>query len=213
MIRKRFFADGEESACISICGLGLFRLWINGHLVSADEGVPAWTDYEDRGERRLIYPISDTFAHRALYVNYDVSAFLVPGENVIGVLLGNGWFNQRKRNVEGDLWYGTPKLLFDLVIQTSAGERHVVSDTEMCWMGSHLVENNLYYGEMQDLRKLKPGFSLPGYDEAGWWPVELAGPGPKLDPQQCPPDRRHQEASSVMQMKFHAVFQWLQLMA
>ena len=88
-IRKTFTADDFTEARINICGLGFFQLYINGNRVSDHVLVPAWTDYEDRGKRRLLYPINDKFTHRIYYLSYDITSYLVKGKNGIGVLLGN----------------------------------------------------------------------------------------------------------------------------
>ena len=37
-----------------------------------------------------------TNSHRIYYLNYDITSYLVEGQNGIGVLLGNGWYNQNK---------------------------------------------------------------------------------------------------------------------
>ena len=61
----------DKNAVISICGLGFFELYINGSKVSEDLLVPSWSDYEPRKERRLLYPLHDTFSHRIYYLDYD----------------------------------------------------------------------------------------------------------------------------------------------
>ena len=149
-LRKTFQANGTEQASIDICGLGFFQLFVNGIRVSEDVLVPGWTDYEDRGDFRLLYPLKDRFSHRILYLRYDLSSYLVAGENVIGVLLGNGWYNQHLRNIEGNLWYGLPKLFFDLALTSGAvgasdpsdpieaKVTHVVSDGTLRWTQSPL---------------------------------------------------------------------------
>ena len=118
-IRKTFMATGFSKARINICGLGFFSMYINGKRVSDHVLIPAWTDYEDRCKRRLLYPINDKFTYRIYYLSYDITSYLVEGKNGIGVLLGNGWYNQNKRNIEGDLWYDKPKLIFNIIIKSN----------------------------------------------------------------------------------------------
>ena len=142
-IRKTFVANDFTEAKINICGLGFFQLYINKGRVSEHVLVPAWTDYEDRGKRRLLYPLDDTFTHRIYYLSYDITSHLVEGKNGIGVLLGNGWYHQNQRNVEGDLWYDKPKLIFSIILKTKTGEEYVVSDETLKWTQSHVIKNNI----------------------------------------------------------------------
>lgn len=190
-IRRTFYVLDITEARISICGLGLFQLYINGYRISDDLLVPAWTDYEDKGKRRLLYPINDHFTHRINYLSYDITSYLIQGKNAIGVLLGNGWYNQNKRNIEGDLWYAMPKLIFDITLQTRFDEKHVVSDEMLKWTQSHVLENNVFYGEKQDLARKLPNFSLLTFDDANWQPVSLVNVSDTiLEHQVCPADKR-----------------------
>jgi len=190
-IRKTFTADDFTEARINICGLGFFQLYINGNRVSDHVLVPAWTDYEDRGKRRLLYPINDKFTHRIYYLSYDITSYLVKGKNGIGVLLGNGWYNQNKRNVEGDLWYDKPKLIFNIILKTKTGEEYVVSDETLKWTQSHVIENNIYFGEKHDLSLKLPDFSLSTFDDSSWKAVSiLEDTHSIMELQTCPADKK-----------------------
>mgnify|MGYP000868787944 CR=1 FL=1 len=190
-IRKTFEAKDFTEATINICGLGFFQLYINGKRVSDDVLVPAWTDYEERGRRRLLYPINDTFTHRIYYLSYDITPYLAEGKNSIGVLLGNGWYNQNKRNVEGDLWYGKPKLIFNIILKTKSGEKYIVSDETLKWTQSHVTENNIYFGETHDLSLKLPGFSLAAFNDSSWKAVSIVEDTPSvMELQPCPADKK-----------------------
>ena len=174
--------EGIRKAVISICGLGLFELYINGQKVGNDLLTPAWTDYEPRENRRLLYPLSDTCSHRVLYLDYNLMDFIRPGVNEIAVWLGNGWYNQHERNIEGDLWYELPKLAYTIELTGECGSSYVLSDENLRWKESPIVFNNVYFGEKWD-------FSLEGCEES--FPVEAAEAPKhsKLMRQTCPPDR------------------------
>jgi len=175
------------SAGISICGLGFFELDINGERVGEDLLVPAWSDYEPRDGRRLLYPLSDTRSHRAYYLDYDLTGLLKPGANDIAVWLGNGWYNQHERNVEGDLWYEKPKLAYSVeIIRAGGGKAFVHSDESLRWKESPIVFNNVYFGERWDFALEKTEKSYPVEPAAA--PVRSA-----LMKQTCPPDRRIRE--------------------
>lgn len=72
-------------ARVYICGLGYYELFINGKQVGDSKLDPASTYFNNDQPFEL--------HSRVLYVTYDVSDFLQQGENVIGVMLGNGWYS------------------------------------------------------------------------------------------------------------------------
>ena len=179
------------SARMRICGLGFFELYLNGEKVSEDVLAPAWTDYEPREMKNMLYPINDTFSHRIYYMEYEVGEHLREGANAVGVWLGNGWYCQNRRVIEGDFRYGCPKLLFELTVTGPAGEEaRLLSDTGMKWHPSEITATNMYYGETHDLRRRLTGFSEAGFDDSGWNPVAVAAePKTRLLRQECPADR------------------------
>lgn len=152
-----------------VCGLGYFELYINGNKIGTDVLAPQWTNYDVRELRDLIYPFDDQTSQRVLYVSYDVTDNLDSGLNGIGVILGNGWYNQRERNVEGKMWYGTPRMCLQLNIEYVDGTRQSLY-TDETWVtsASPITFNNIYYGEHYDARLEKPGWSLPDYDDSAW---------------------------------------------
>ncbi len=176
--QKKFTLDAKpQTAYINICGLGFFELFINGRKVSEDLLVPALSDYEPRENMNLIYPINDTFTHRVYYLKYEVAEYLTKGTNTLDVILGNGWYKQTERTVEGTLSYGEPKLRFDLCID---GNTHIVSDKSLKCRKSHIIRSNLFYGEIHDFN-IKEEFCST--------PEEATAPQGKLCLQECPPDR------------------------
>ena len=64
---------GVRRARVRFSGLGWSELYINGKKVSDDVLSPNLTDY----------------SQEALYRTYDVTSFLKPGPNAIGVMLGH----------------------------------------------------------------------------------------------------------------------------
>ena len=170
-----------KKAKLSICGLGFFEAYVNGEKVSEDLLVPAWSDYEHRADKKLLYPLSDRMTYCTYYMIYDVTDRLKAGENLLEVWLGNGWYNQHERNVEGNLWYGMPKLIFTLDWTDEAGVHHQIdSDTDLLWKESPITFNNVYFGEHWDFTREQTE-------------VKAVKPAPEtkteLYHQTCPPDR------------------------
>lgn len=186
-----FDAQDAQDASIDICGLGFFELYLNGRKVSGDVLTPVWSDYAPRRGQRLKYPLQDERASRVYYRHYDLLPYLQEGTNTLQVLLGNGWFNQRMRNVEGDMWYGDrPQLWFSLRWRDGQGCGHCyASGEQLRWRPSHIVSNNVYFGEKQDFR----------VQAEEWLPVEPAeAPEGELCRQDCPADRVIREIQPVL---------------
>jgi len=182
---------GYEKAVISICGLGFFELYINGQKVSDDICVPAWSDYEDRGPRRLIYPLNDKGGHRIYYLDYDITSYVKEGDNELEIWLGNGWYNQHERNVEGDLWYDIPKLAYSVAITCTDGSTvWQDSDETLTWKIGPIYFNNTYFGEKWDFARLQ---------EAKAQPVSVvAWTDSPLYKQECPADKERSVHKPVL---------------
>ena len=76
-LRKEFeSAKKVKRAMLSITALGLYECRINGKRVGDYILAPEWTDYNKRVQVQT----------------YDVTKMIQPGENALGVMLGNGWY-------------------------------------------------------------------------------------------------------------------------
>lgn len=152
VIKGSFFIEKPERAEITVCGLGFFRLWINGREVSEDKFVPVNSQYCKRDLTAFEYPITDELSYRTYAVRYDISKFLVGGENDIRAVLGCGWFAQKKRNAEGYTKYGDIKLCYKIDAEDRDGKLYTfVSDEKLLWRQSRITENNIYFGEAHDM--------------------------------------------------------------
>jgi len=177
-----FTAQDVQSAQITLCCLGFFELYVNGHRIGDEVLIPVWSQYTPRTGEKLLYPIHDQMGSRVYSITYDLSTVLQSGDNQVAVLLGNGWYCQNMRNVEGDLWYGDrPQLCFDLKWTDADNQIHrFTSGEHLRWHASTILMNNVYFGETQDLRICDP-------EEK---PVDIvdAPPGP-IEEQGCPGDK------------------------
>lgn len=152
VIKGSFFIEKPERAEITVCGLGFFRLWINGREVSENKFVPVNSQYCKRDLTAFEYPITDELSYRTYAVRYDISKFLVGGENDIRAVLGCGWFAQKKRDAEGYTKYGDIKLCYKIDAEDRDGKLYTfVSDEKLLWRQSRITENNIYFGEAHDM--------------------------------------------------------------
>jgi hypothetical protein len=175
--RKSFHvgnAQTVKSAFVHICGLGHYELRLNGTKVGQSFIDPGWTNYRKT----------------CLYSSYDVTANLRDGENVFGVLLGNGMYNvPGGRYVKFTGSFGLPKLIAQLEILYEDGTSQTVTteDSWRCTLGP-IVFSCVYGGEDFDATRVEAGWDLPGFDDTGWKPVTLAdSPGGTLRAQEAPP--------------------------
>lgn len=166
---RAFTAGPGERAEIELCGLGWFELYLNGEKVGEELFTPGCSNYESAHNiGTYLYPLRDQMHRRAYFLRYSLP--VREGRNELRILLGNGFYNQRLRTAEGVLALGAPKLLYRLQV----GERELFSDEETLVCRSVITENNLFYGEKQDLRG---GDSLLAEGEAPE-PAVLAEPFP-----------------------------------
>lgn len=147
---KKINAVAGEKAEITICGLGFFKLFINGKKVSDDLLVPNATCYSYRDLSLLEYPIRDDISFRIYAMKYDISDYLTDGENTVCVIVGNGYYNQVVRMAEGTVTFGTPKLCY--IIEKTSG--NVISDETTLSYKGFVTFNNLYHGEHHDYNLL-----------------------------------------------------------
>ncbi|MFW6437606.1 MAG: family 78 glycoside hydrolase catalytic domain [Armatimonadota bacterium] len=187
LLRREFrVADGVRAARAYLCGLGFHEVYLNGRRIGDHLLDPAQTDYDQR----------------AFYVVHNVTEALEEGVNAVGVILGDGWYNQ------DEVWgypsgrvmsYGAPCLLMQIEIEDTAGNRQIIVSDEAwrCHPGP-VRRSNVYLGEAYDARAEVSGWAEVGLDDATWLPVEIAEPpGGRLTPQQLPPIRRTEELAPV----------------
>lgn len=159
-----------------VTGLGYFEFYVNGEKIGNDVLVPNQTNYSERPnlpERFL--PMEDSFKdYKVMYLSYDITDKLVQGENVIGSILGNGFYNPAKAWAEG---YGSPRFLGQIYITYTDGtEEIVVSDTSWKASKSAILMDMVYYGEHYDARRDQEGWNTPLFDADSWENAVLRTP-------------------------------------
>ncbi len=163
-----------ENAQLVICGLGQYEFTLNGKKVGESQFAPAWSDYD-----------------KTVYYNiYDVKKNLKQGENVFGVLLGNGMYNVTGNRYH-KFWisFGPPTLYFILRLKYDDGtSEQIVSDKSWKYALSPVTFNCIYGGEDYDANLEQQGWDKPGFDDSTWKTVvQVEGPKGELTPQQITP--------------------------
>jgi alpha-L-rhamnosidase len=190
--RKEFAVEKKiKQAVAYVAGLGFYELYLNGKKIGDQVLAPAVTNYDRRKLNRLLYPYDDQSTQRVLYNTFDITDDLQQKSNAIGMLLGNGWYNQRDRRVEGDMWYDTPRLIFQLEIEYIDGSKEVVS-SDNSWETSTgpLLRDGIFSGENYDARLELGQWQKAGYTGQGWKNAILVRPpSGVLVPQTAPFDK------------------------
>lgn len=165
-------------AVLHITALGLYECEINGNIVGNDVFTPGWTD----------------FRKRVHYQSYDVAALLAAGENVIGVILGDGWYCGHLAEKDRQFYGERPQLLAELEITARDGEViRIGSDAGWKTSVGPILECDLLKGEAYDARHELGSWSSAGYDDVSWQPAFLAtDPNIAIEYSPGPPVRRHE---------------------
>jgi alpha-L-rhamnosidase len=191
MMRKGFDIKGEvASARAYVTGLGFFELYLNGRKVGQDVLVPNVTLY---GKRDDLGPIGAMIRnnfreYRVMYLAYDVKNLLQEGDNVIGTILGNGFYNPVSYWCQG---YGSPRFLGQLHVTYKDGrEQVIVSDESWSASKGPILMDMVYDGEQYDARLEQEEWCSPGFDNDGWERVaERKAPEGQLKAHMSPVDR------------------------
>jgi alpha-L-rhamnosidase len=146
-------------ARLYVTALGSYRAFLNGSRVGADVLTPDFTDYRKR----------------VLYQAYDVTSLLAQGDNVIGGLLGDGWYGG------GLTWAGVhffappDRFLAQLEVDYADGSHEtVVTDDSWKVAAAPIVRSDIYGGEVYDARLESAGWEKIGFDDATWKPATVA---------------------------------------
>ena len=186
LFRGTFEAKQGEPSAITICGLGYFILYINGRRVGDDEFVPPVSDYHDRADLWLSYPLNDDWSHRIYVMRYDLAPYLRDGENVLGVMVGGGFYHQTMRVGEGNVSYGEIKLAYRIAFD----DREVLSDKDTLWHPGFFRQANLYHGEKHDYTAFDRLWNTADAKTDGWQtPTRVTPPKSEYLVADCPTDK------------------------
>ncbi len=162
VLRREFDLDGDvRRARLHVTSLGLHEVRINGERVGDHRLAPGWTSYR----KRLL---ADT---------HDVTALLGPGVNVVGAVLGDGWYRGRlgwKGGEDRCRYGGELGLILQLEAQLGDG-RMVVVATDETWRATtgEVLAADIYDGAVVDLREHHGGWDRAGYDDSSWQPAAV----------------------------------------
>jgi alpha-L-rhamnosidase len=175
LLRREFVVKpGLTRALLNVCGLGQYELTLNGRKVGDDFLSPGWTDYRKT----------------CLYDTFDVTKQLRPGQNAIGLELGNGMYRVvrepgRFSKFAGS--FGPQQAIAQLRLEYADGSVEFLG-TDDRWRAvpGPITFSSIYGGEDFDGRLDPHGWNRPGFDDSKWQAVCLvSGPGGRLRGLSC----------------------------
>lgn len=148
-LSRTFELEGDvRSARLYASARGVYVAHINGRRVGRDILAPGWTSYH----------------HRLRYQSYDVTEYLQPGTNVIGLEVADGWWRgnlgfQEKRNT-----YGNRTAVITQLEISDAGGAVTTIGTDESWLAGRgpVLSADLYDGETYDARLESHGWAEAG---------------------------------------------------
>ncbi len=155
IFRKEFTIERPVArAKLFVAGLGLYEAHLNGGKVG----------------NRVLTPGKTNYQKRVFYDTYDVSKELHNGENAIGVMLGNGWFNTPEKWWGWRMqWYGLPRLILQLEITYKDGSTAtIISDESWKSALGPVTFSCIYDGEDYDSRLEQTGWDKKEFNDSQW---------------------------------------------
>lgn len=155
--RESFSVHGEfKSATLYITGLGFYEAHING--VNITKGILA--------------PYISNPEHIVYYDSYDISGQIVPGKNVLAVVLGNGFQNSSGGYIwdfDKANWRGAPLLSFKIIVEY-ADKRVEVIEPSAATKTAHspIIFDDLRHGEYYDARLETDNWDSVSFDDSDW---------------------------------------------
>ncbi|MFA9187364.1 family 78 glycoside hydrolase catalytic domain [Flavobacterium magnesitis] len=161
MLRTVFGIDSPKisKARLYVTSRGIYDVYLNGKKIGNDYFNPGLTQYNK--------------TH--LYQTYDVTANIQQGNNVLGAILGEGWWSGGSTFV-GENWnfFGDRQsMLAKLVVTYADGSEKIIVSNPETWTyfnDGPVKYSSFFQGEVYDATKEKAieGWSTAGYDNSRW---------------------------------------------
>ncbi len=149
--RKSFLLPTlPSSAQLTICGLGYYEVYLNGQNITKGYMAPYRANPD----------------HYLYYDHYELGEYLTEGENVLGILLGNGFLNSCASTWDFDKapFRSSPKVALSLVCDGA----ELFDARALKWTESPIWFEEFHSGEYYDARREILGWKSAGFDDSAW---------------------------------------------
>lgn len=153
-LRKDFnLAELPSRAVLYVTGQGAVEPHVNGVKVGQDYFANGWTDY----------------ALRSYYRAYDVTSLLQAGTNMVGGILGDGWYRGNVAFIGQNIYGTKTRLRAQLhLFYTNGASQMIISDGTWKAGFGPIREADMQAGETYDARLEAPGWDSPGFVNNTW---------------------------------------------
>ena len=158
--RRRFHLSNPlRRALLFSTAKGLLELTLNGKRVDEHDFLPGWSD----------------FRKHLQYTAYDVTHLLQSGDNLLGAILGDGWYVASFPGYNRDVYGMIPAFQLQLELEYEDGQRErIVSDGKWRWKYGPILSSDIYEGEKYNGRREMIGWLDGDFDDSSWRePLEL----------------------------------------
>ena len=158
VLRGRFMLDSIKKVTLNVLGLGFFKCYINGECVNPDTFLPLSSDFEPTCD-----PKDEILSGHKVYVpTFDITQFVRPGENVIAIHFGGGWYTHSARV------FGLPKAIYCIFAQGENGEtEHFVSDQSCRIDNAFVADYQFIQYENHDYTRQSDCLGID-FDDSAW---------------------------------------------
>lgn len=158
VLRGRFTVGAFRKVTLNVLGLGFFKCYINGKCINPDTFLPISSDFEDSCD-----PSQEVLSGHRIYVpGFDITPFVVSGENVIAIQFGGGWYTFDNRI------FGLPKAIYCITEECDNKQIHRFVSDQNCRVGDSFVSDyNLVQFEKHNYNLASDCLGAD-FDDSGW---------------------------------------------
>lgn len=157
VLRGYFQVGSIKKVTLYVLGLGFFKCYINGKCVNPDTFLPLSSDYENSCD-----PKDEILSGHRVYVPcFDITPFVMEGQNLIAMQFGGGWYTHSERV------FGLPKAIYRITVEDGSDAVEYVSD-ENCRIGDGYIRD--YEFVKYEHQSYENGSSCldRGFDDSLW---------------------------------------------
>ena len=152
----------------------------------------------------MLNPAKTHYNRIVLYDTYDVSGFFSKGENVLGIMLGNGWFNPIPKWWSWRMqWFGEKRAILQVNITYKDGSTELITTGTGWKMKEGPIRLHcLYDGETYDANMEQEGWDKPGFDDSEWETAKTVAPPKGRLTAQIMPAIKHVETINPVEITY-----------
>ena len=155
-LRRTFAVNGNvKSADVTITATGFYILYINGKNIT----------------KGILAPYISNPDHYLYSDSYDITEHLVEGQNVIGIILGNGFGN----SLGGFIWdfekaefVAPPSVALECNVVTDCENIYFEADDKFKTHPSPILFDDERHGEIYDATREIENWNQAGFDDSSW---------------------------------------------